>query len=109
ALGIAGAATTGSLAGCSGTSATVPGGADGSVAPTATQACADTAHAVCTERSFCSQGFAIRRDYPDEMTCEARTAVPCVSALGATGTGQTPAMLESCAAAYPNEACADFF
>jgi hypothetical protein len=42
------------------------------------------------------------------MTCETRTAVPCVSALGATGTGQTPVMLESCAAAYPSEACGDF-
>jgi hypothetical protein len=53
--------------------------------------------------------FSINRNFPDIATCEARTEQTCVAALAATGTGQTVAGVTACGAAYPSEACDDYF
>jgi hypothetical protein len=86
-----------------------PGDVPGEIGVSATQACADEAHAVCLQRSACSNGFGISKNYPDETTCETRTAAACVVALGATGTALTPALIEACVAALPGESCADLY
>jgi hypothetical protein len=57
---------------------------------TAAGACADEANAVCA-------------------LCESRTATACVNSLGAAGSGNSPAHVAACGAAYPSEACVDFF
>jgi hypothetical protein len=80
--------------------------ADGGL--TAAQACAADAHAACMLRSTCSMTFGIEKDYPDEATCENRTAIPCEHSLAARGTAQDPAGIEACSAALPNESCSDF-
>ncbi len=67
---------------------------------TAAQACADLAHAVCSKRASCTNDFAITKNYTDEATCESRTAIPCVSDLGAMGNAATPAQREACAQDY---------
>ena len=72
------------------------------------KACADDAAAICALRNSCST-FDLNRDYPDEASCIARTTTSCISNLGAPHTGNTAANVELCAAAYPSEACADFF
>ena len=69
---------------------------------TAVMACADLAHAVCSKRGACTNGFAIERNYGGEPTCEARVAIPCVTDLGATGTSATPETREACAQDYAN-------
>jgi hypothetical protein len=79
---------------------------DGSAAVTA---CAAEATAICTLRSTCSMMFNIERNFPDIATCEARTQQTCVAALAANGAGQTPAGITACGAAYPDEACNDYF
>jgi hypothetical protein len=84
-------------------------GAGGGSGPSAAKACADAAHASCTELDTCSQnGFLNAVLYGSEATCETRTALPCPSSLAATGTAQTPAHLELCVATYPAVTCTDF-
>jgi hypothetical protein len=105
-------------AGCSSSSSsgsTTGGGQDsgtasegGSDSGAATAACAAEAHAVCTLRSTCSS-FNLSENYTSEASCESRTAAECVANLGATGTGQTPAGIQACAAAYPSETCANYY
>lgn len=75
--------------------------------PTAAQACDAFARADCARRDACSNGFAVRRAYGDLATCEQRVRDACVTSLGARGTGQTPANVTACAAAYPSVACVD--
>jgi hypothetical protein len=103
------------LAGCSssssGAAATPDGGQDSATASdggAAAKACADQANALCTLRSTCSS-FNIALNFPDESSCETRVAAECVANLGAAGTGQTPAGVEACAAAYPGETCTNYF
>jgi hypothetical protein len=74
------------------------------------QACADQAHAACTQRDKCSTGgFLNNLNFGSEAVCEMRTAIGCAHALAANGTGQTPTKIETCVAAYPSYMCADFF
>lgn len=75
----------------------------------AVEACASEATALCNLRSSCSMTFNISRNFPDLATCVSRTEQTCVAALAASGTGQTPTGVTACAAAYPNEACTDYF
>jgi hypothetical protein len=75
--------------------------------PTATQACEAYARANCARQQACSNGFLITRVYADLATCEQRTRDGCVASLAANGTGQTPANVQACAAAFPTVACAD--
>ena len=106
-------------AACSGSSSDVSGGDGGSSSgsgsssgggTSAMQACADSAHASCTQRDKCSlNGYLNNQAYGGEMNCEARTETTCVLNLGGTGTGQTPATLEACVAVYPSYTCSDYF
>jgi len=82
------------------TGPSVPDGGD--------QACTTEAHALCSLRNSCSNGF-LDKNFPSEMSCETRTAAACEVDLSATGNGQTPAKVSACGAAYPNEACSDLF
>jgi hypothetical protein len=87
------------------------GGSDSSSADgaAAVQACAAEATAICNLRSSCSMTFAINKNFPDLATCVSRTEQTCVASLAANGTAQTPAGITSCGAAYPTEACSDYF
>ncbi len=72
-------------------------------------ACSDQAKAQCNKRDSCSQGsFLNKVVYGDEATCESRLLQPCVSALSAKGTAQTPARIESCVSQYSGVSCTDF-
>lgn len=96
--------TGGSTSGTGGSTATTT-----SSGPSAAMACADLAHAQCTERETCSMdGFLNKRTYGDEATCEARVAPTCVANLGAKGTAQTPAKIEGCVAQFSSYTCTDF-
>jgi len=75
--------------------------------PSAAQACESYARADCARRSACTNGFFIARVYGDLATCERRVREGCATALGARGTGQTPAGAQACAAALPSVACVD--
>ncbi len=100
-----GGSTTGGTGNSGGGSTT-----SGSSGPSAMQACADQAHAVCSKRDACSpNSFLNNRTYGGEMACEMLIAGPCVSALMANGTAQTPAKIENCLQAYPGYMCTDFF
>jgi len=77
--------------------------------PSAATACADEANALCMLRDSCGPNFEIARLYGTLAQCTMRTAATCVHSLAATGQGNTPAHVESCAAAYPGESCSDFF
>jgi hypothetical protein len=98
--GSSGGSSTGSSSSTSGSSG---GGVN------ATKACNDEAAAICSLRDSCSGGYTNKRVFGSEAVCQARTAQTCINALDAPGTGNTPAAVEACAAAYPSEACTDFF
>jgi hypothetical protein len=73
------------------------------------QACADSAHASCTERDKCSSNSYLNtRNYGSEGICETREELTCNTALAASGTGQTPTAVEGCVAAYPTYTCPNF-
>jgi len=98
--------TTGTATGTTGatTSASTASGT------TAAQACMDLVHVECTQRDKCSlNSFLNDRNWGSEANCESRNLAPCVSALMAMGTAQTPAHIEACVAAYPTYTCTDFF
>jgi hypothetical protein len=86
---------------CSGTSNS------GSVGPSPDQACADSAHAVCSKMQTCAPAN-IQSAYGGESTCETRIKASCLNALAAPSTGASPSQTESCAQAYPSYACADY-
>jgi hypothetical protein len=77
--------------------------------PSAAKACADLATARCQKRQSCSNGANITSAYGDMNTCIQREQISCMAGLSATGTGNSPSAVESCVAAYPSFACADFF
>jgi hypothetical protein len=82
------------------------GGLDAAVeaGPSATQACDDFAMAFCSQLAKCTP-FALTLAYGDMATCQMRAAIPCPSALSASGTKMTPSDLESCVAAVNMETC----
>src|SRR5262249_54323511 len=60
-------------------------------------------------RDDCSlNGYLNKLQYGDEPTCEMRLSIDCVGFLDAKGTGQTPAKIQACVAAFPSYACTDF-
>jgi hypothetical protein len=48
-------------------------------------------------------------DYSDAMTCEAREKAQCLSSISAPGTGNTPATVSACAAAFTSWSCPDWW
>jgi hypothetical protein len=92
----------------SGTTGGEAGGGDGGVAPTAMQACADSAKARCTRSDMCTNGITNKNKYGDEATCESRLTAQCVKNLDAPGTGASASTVESCAQTLPTEMCAAF-
>ena len=76
--------------------------------PTADEACAAHATALCALRDSCSNGFFTERDYGDLAACEARQKEECLLRLEAPGTSLDVAQLVDCAGALPTFACADF-
>jgi hypothetical protein len=106
-----GSSATGTTAGTGakeGTSSGTTSGTGGGVS--GMQACMDSVHAQCTLRDSCStSGFLNDLTYGSEADCETQLLAPCVSALGAKGTGQTPTALENCAKSYSGEMCTDYF
>jgi hypothetical protein len=72
----------------------------------ADQASGDAATALCQKIDACS-AFLISETYGDAATCASRIKSSFVSALGASGTGQTPAHLDGCAKAIPAVSCDD--
>jgi hypothetical protein len=103
-----------SLAACGGgkgsthdASANLDGGSD--MTSAAATACFAQANALCTLRSTCSPNYGIEKNYGSSSVCVTRTADNCVSSLAASGTGNTPAFVDACAAAYPSETCVDYY
>jgi hypothetical protein len=91
-------------------------GGSGPSGVSASQACADLASARCNQRSMCSSlaagggpGASLVRVYGDLATCLEREALACRNGLGAPQTGNSPARVEACVAAYPTYSCQDFF
>jgi hypothetical protein len=81
------------------------GGGDGAATgPTAAQACADFANALCSRLEACTP-FALQLAYGDVATCASRGALLCAPALAANGSQATPAQMESCAQAVSAETC----
>ena len=103
-----------SLAACGGgkgsthdASANLDGGSD--MTSAAATACLAQATALCALRNTCSPGFGIEKNYGSSSVCVMRTADNCVASLAANGTGNTPALVDACAAAYPSETCTDYY
>jgi hypothetical protein len=80
----------------------------GSSGPSAEQACSDLAQARCMKRQSCTNGAGITRAYGDMATCVARESLSCTIALAAPSTGNSPAAVEACVAAFATYACVDF-
>src|SRR5579883_3223773 len=80
----------------------------GSGGPSADQACADYAAALCNKINSCS-AFLVQVLYPDVASCQSRLQAECASALAAKGTGASPGDAEACAQAYSPLACNDAF
>lgn len=101
-----GNASSGSSSGGGSGSGSGSGGMDAAVeaGPSATQACDDFAMAFCSQLNKCSP-FALTVTYGDMATCQTRAAIPCSSALSATGTKMTPSDLEACVGAINAESC----
>ncbi len=85
------------------------GGMDAAVeaGPSVTQACDDFATAFCTQLSKCTP-FALQEVYGDIATCKTRAAIPCPSALGASGTKMTTSDLEQCVQTVNAESCEEY-
>jgi hypothetical protein len=84
-------------------------GTDGdSGGKTAAEACADYGKAWCAKTGSCPNEYYVIADYPNEASCETRTAAMCVSSLAAAGTGLTPDKVEACSVGLPGESCIDF-
>lgn len=75
--------------------------------PTADEACAAHAAAICALRDSCSDGYFTQRDYGDLATCEARQKEECLVRLAAPGTSLDVAQLVDCAGALATFACGD--
>jgi hypothetical protein len=94
------------LGGSGGAAATTSSTGSG---PTASDACAAYASALCARTDACSNGFLVKLWYGDATTCQARTTAACENALAADGTSATPSGTEACATALGAFACADLF
>ena len=79
----------------------------------ADKACTDLAQAQCEKRVGCTDsidpaGVNIERTFGDMTVCLAREKLGCMDNLAASGTGSSPARVETCVDAFPTYACADF-
>src|SRR5579863_3402609 len=73
------------------------------------QACSDLAQVECAKRMTCTGGDSVTRVFGTMENCVARELLSCTNGLSAPQTGNTPGLVESCAAAFASYACADFF
>ena len=76
--------------------------------PSADQACTALAQARCSKRMTCTGGTGITRLWGDMATCLTREKLACTLGLAAPSTGNSPAEVEKCVAAFPTYSCADF-
>jgi hypothetical protein len=84
------------------------GGDEGAPAASAAQAAADAATAVCNAYGRCSM-FVVQRLFGSLSACTSAFTTKFTNALSASGTGETPAIVESCVAKASNVSCADLF
>ncbi len=70
--------------------------------------CSDLAKAECAKLMTCTNGSGITRDYGDLHTCQTRLQLQCTLGAAAPSTGNTPAHITACVAAFPNYSCEDF-
>lgn len=75
--------------------------------PSADAACTAVATAACMRLAACSMTNLTLR-YGDLATCVAAQRSSCTTALGAAGTGNTPARVSGCADAYAGWSCNDY-
>jgi hypothetical protein len=101
------ALATGCSSSSSGTTAADDGGTD-TAGVTADQAATDAANAYCARVAACTPFYTLV-SYGDQATCASRMKTQFLGALGATGTGSTPALFEGCAGSIPGVSCADLF
>lgn len=97
------------ILGCGTSSSKSTDGGPDAVAATIEKACNDLAQAECTKRMTCSGGDSVTRVFGTMENCVARELLGCTNGLSAPQTGNTPGLVESCAAAFASYACADFF
>jgi hypothetical protein len=81
---------------------------DGTTGVTAAAACMARATAECTEIEKC-EPFLIQYRYGSMNTCVTNNAANCLNSLAAPSTGNSPAITQACATAFPQWACADYF
>ncbi|MGH7439530.1 MAG: hypothetical protein ACRENE_27900 [Polyangiaceae bacterium] len=82
------------------------GATSGGSGPSAMQASADIASALCNRIDACAPIY-IQSAYRDLASCISRETPLFAQALSAPGTGWTPAAIESCAKAFPGTSCDD--
>ncbi|HXN33589.1 MAG TPA: hypothetical protein VN894_17090 [Polyangiaceae bacterium] len=70
----------------------------------ADRACADWATHYCNRLESCAP-LTVQIGYGDVAQCIERNKPVCASVLGASGTGQTPGHIASCAQAYDSASC----
>jgi hypothetical protein len=80
----------------------------------AAQACQDVAHAECQKRMTYSDstnptGASIVRTFGSMENCVMQETLACMNRLAAPATGNNPAVVEKCVAAFATYSCADFF
>jgi hypothetical protein len=71
------------------------------------QACQAYASARCAKWQSCEPAN-VKADFADATTCVAREKEVCLNSISAPGTGNTPASMTACAAAYTNWSCPDW-
>jgi hypothetical protein len=76
------------------------------LAGTVEAACADAVHSRCARLATCSPSLMLRA-WGDEVSCEARNKLDCVTEVAAPGSGLTTSFVENCASAYAAQSCAD--
>jgi hypothetical protein len=72
------------------------------------QACGALATARCAKRMACEPAI-LFEDYSDPATCQNREKEVCLNSISAPGTGNTPATISACAAAFPSWSCTDWW
>jgi len=71
-----------------------------------TQACNDLGNAICSKIESCAP-FELQVVYGSTSACATRFALTCPDAIAASGSGATPAAVESCSQAYSSASCGD--
>lgn len=80
---------------------------DAVTSPSASEACADFASAVCMQMATCTP-FALPVTYGSEAECVSRIELACLSTAGAPGNQGTPEQMVACAGAVEEESCDEF-